>query len=92
MGKEKLDASEVPSHMGELWRDKPSIGIAEVTPEGWITAPSNHQPGEKNQNRCVAFSWYLTGILVGRPDFRSTWNPWYIREIAPGVYAYCGMK
>ena len=92
VGKEELDASEVPSQIGELWRAKPSIGIAEVTPEGWITAPSRNQPGMVKKNRCVAFSWYLTGILIGRPDFHSTWNPWYIREIAPGIYAYCGMK
>lgn len=91
-GKDELDASEIPLHIADLWHDKPSIGIAEVTSDGWIAAPSHDQQGKKKRNICVAFSWYLTGILVGRPDFRSTWNPWYIREIAPGVYAYCGMK
>ncbi len=92
VARNELDSSEVPSHIAELWRDKPSIGIAEATPDGRITAPSHDGPGQKKQTRCVAFSWYLTGILVGRPDFRSTWNPWYIRQIAPGIYAYCGMK
>jgi hypothetical protein len=92
VGKEELDASEVPAHINELWCDKPSIGIAEVTPEGHISSPTHDQPGEKKQNRCVAFSWYFAGILVGPPDFRCTWNPWYIREISPGVYAYCCMK
>ncbi len=95
VGKEKLNASEVPPHIAALWREKPSIGLAAVTPDGWITAPSDARvlssPAQE-QNRCVAFSWYLTGVLVGRPGFHSTWNPWYIREIRPGVYVYCGMK
>lgn len=95
VGKEKLNASEVPPHIATLWRDKPSIGLAAVTPDGWITPPSDPRAAGKSaqkESRCVAFSWYLTGVLVGRPGFHSTWNPWYIREITPGVYVYCGMK
>ena len=95
VGTEKLNASDVPLHIATLWREKPSIGLAAVTPEGWITAPSDARAlssSPQEQNRCVAFSWHLTGVLVGRPSFHSTWNPWYIREIAPGVYVYCGMK
>jgi hypothetical protein len=94
-GRVELNASEVPPHIAGLWFDKPSIGLAAVTPDGGITAPSEAEASgtpEQQQNRCVAFSWYLTGVLVGRPGFRSTWNPWYIREITPGVYVYCGMK
>jgi hypothetical protein len=95
VGKAKLNPSEVPQHIATLWRDKPSIGIAVVSPEGWITAPSGSQTpsnSAEKESRCVAFSWYLTGVLVGRPGFRSAWNPWYIREIAPGIYVYCGIK
>jgi hypothetical protein len=92
VGKEKLDATDVPSRIAELWRVRPSIGIAEVTPDGEIFTPSHDDTGELRQYRCVAFSWYLTGILVGRSEFRTTWNPWYIQEIAPGIYVYCGMK
>jgi len=41
---------------------------------------------------CIAVSWYLHGLLLGRTDFRTTWNPWYQNELAPGVYSYHGMK
>jgi hypothetical protein len=57
VGREQLDTSEVPSRISELWRDKPSIGIAEVLPEGGISYPLPNQPDEKKQNQCVAFSW-----------------------------------
>jgi hypothetical protein len=95
VGRVKLDSSEVPAHIGTLWHTKPSIGIVTMTSEGWVADPSSDSvPGTTvgKPSHCVAFSWYLTGILVGRSDFRSTWNPWYLHEIAPGVYAYCGMK
>lgn len=92
IGKATLDSSEVPPTIETLWRDKPSIGIAEVTSEEWITIPSHESARQKKENRCIVFSWYLSGILVGSPDFRCNWNPWYLREIAPGIYAYCGMK
>jgi hypothetical protein len=99
-GREKLDDAEIPSHIGRLWRDKPAIGIVTMTSDGWITNSSQiisfngggATGALAKRTHCVAFSWYLTGILVGRPDFRSTWNPWYIHEIIPGVYAYSGMK
>jgi hypothetical protein len=44
------------------------------------------------QADCVAVSWYLHGLLIGAPDFRTVWNPWYCEEMAPGVYSYHGMK
>jgi len=94
-----LAESEIPNDIRNLWPDKPSIGIVGITKDGWITNPaqtnadanvsSNASAGETH---CLAFSWYLSGMLVGSPDFKTTWNPWYIREIIPGVYAYCGMK
>jgi len=92
LGKAELDTSEVPPSIGGLWLDRPSIGIAEFTPDGWIVPPSTNQAAGKISARCVVFSWYLNGFLVGRPDFHSDWNPWYIHEIAPGIYAYHGMK
>lgn len=93
-GKPRLHDSEIPEHIRRLWWDKPSIGIVTMTPDGWITGSSstNSLVSPSKPLNCVAFSWYLTGILVGRPDFRSTWNPWYIHEIIPGVYAFSGMK
>lgn len=41
---------------------------------------------------CVAISWYLHGLLVGPPEFKSEWDPWYCKQLAPGVYSYHGMK
>jgi hypothetical protein len=41
---------------------------------------------------CIAISWYLHGLLVGPPDFKTEWNPWYGKELAPGVNSYHGMK
>lgn len=41
---------------------------------------------------CIAVSWYLHGLLIGKPGFKNDWNPWYCRELAPGVYSYHGMK
>lgn len=99
VGKEKLKDSEIPSRIAALWQNKPSIGIVTMTSDGSIGDSFHTRPtgdgsssATENYTHCVAFSWYLTGILVGRPNFRSTWNPWYIHEIMPGVYAYSGMK
>lgn len=44
------------------------------------------------QADCIAVSWYLHGLLIGGPDFKSTWNPWYCEQMAPGVYSYHVMK
>ena len=41
---------------------------------------------------CIAISWYLHGVLIGSPNFTNQWNPWYCKEIAPGIYSYHGMK
>ena len=41
---------------------------------------------------CIAISWYLHGLLIGPPEFKTDWNPWYCKELAPGVYSYHGMK
>jgi hypothetical protein len=99
VGQERLADAEVPQHIRNLWWDEPSIGIATMTQGGWNINPTLTNitglisEGVSTQRvHCVAFSWYLTGILVGPPDFKSTWNPWYIRQIIPGVYAYSGMK
>jgi hypothetical protein len=40
-----------------------------------------------NQN-CIVISWHLHGVLIGSRNFTSKWNPWYCKEIAPGVYSY----
>lgn len=43
-------------------------------------------------DECIAISWYLHGLLIGPHDFKNDWNPWYCKELAPGVYSYHGMK
>jgi hypothetical protein len=104
VGQEKIEAAEIPEFIRKLWWSKPSIGIVTMTEDG-ITRPTHPVLTQTNAvnwpvfgrpqaklTRCVAFSWYLTGILVGRPDFHTTWNPWYIHEIIPGVYAFSGEK
>ena len=99
IGKERLAEAEVPARIRNLWWKKPSTGIATMTDEGRLLDPARTNTTSltatgtpSTRGHCVAFSWCLTGVLVGPPDFRPTWNPWYIRRIIPGVYAYCGMK
>ena len=103
VGKAKLKDSEIPSQIKDLWWKRPSIGVATITDNGWFTEsmPTNiaimpqltgGQPTPLHLSHCVAFSWYETGFLVGRQDFKSKWNPWYLHEITPGVYVFCGMK
>jgi hypothetical protein len=102
-GLDKIEQSEIPARMQELWRDKPSIGIATITDNGWLIQSTGTNAESLRAltggvamplklTHCVAFSWYLTGVLVGRPDFQSKWNPWYLHEIRPGIYVFCGMK
>jgi hypothetical protein len=40
---------------------------------------------------CIAISWHSHGVLIGSPNFTNEWNPWYCKEIAPGVYSYYEM-
>jgi hypothetical protein len=102
-GRDKLVKDAIPLRIQNLWRHKPSIGIATITDNGWViqSTQTNAESLAKltggismplKLSHCVAFSWYDTGILVGRPDFQSKWNPWDIHEIMPGVYAFSGMR
>jgi hypothetical protein len=96
-GKESLSDKEIPDHIRNLWRERPTIGVATMTADGWMIDPNQTNSVSPNGEattrvHCVAFSWYLTGLLVGPPDFKPTWNPWYTREIIPGVYAFSGKK
>lgn len=102
-GRDKLVKDEIPLQIQNLWRRKPSIGIATITENGWVIQSTQTNAESLAQltggvsvplklSHCVVFSWYETGILVGRPDFQSKWNPWYLHEIMPGIYAFSGMK
>jgi len=37
----------------------------------------------------VVISWYLHGVAIGSPRFRSAGAAWYERRVRPGVYVYC---
>jgi hypothetical protein len=37
VGKAKLEDTEIPSQIRDLWWDRPSIGIATITDNGWFT-------------------------------------------------------
>jgi len=102
-GKDVILSNEIPAQIQNLWKNKPSIGIATSTDNGWQISSTQTNAESLARlmggaqtplklNRCVAFSWYGTGILVGRPDFKSKWNPWYLHEIMPGIYAFSGEK
>jgi len=102
-GKDVIISNEIPGQIQNLWRNKPSIGIAIITDNGWLisSAQTNVEslaqltggvPTPLKLSQCVAFSWYDTGILVGRLDFKSKWNPWYLHEIMPGIYAFSGSR
>jgi hypothetical protein len=102
-GGDKIEPSEIPDWVQNLWKDKPSIGIATITENGWDTSSAGTNV-ESLRNltggvirplkltHCVAFSWYQTGVLVGPKDFKSAWNPGSLHEISPGIYLYAGGK
>jgi hypothetical protein len=102
-GRDKIVKDEIPLRIRNLWRHEPSIGIATITDNGWVIQSTQTNAESLAQltggiqtplklSHCVAFSWYDTGILVGRTNFQSKWNPWYLHEIMPGIYAFSGMK
>jgi hypothetical protein len=41
-----------------------------------------------NGATCVVISWYLHGLLVGPSDYETNWSPFYLKQLAPGVYSY----
>lgn len=95
VGREKICESSIPQNIRELWAQKPSIGIATMTRDGWLIDPKREHNSSINYGdttSCVAISWYLHGFLIGKPDFEPSWNPWYMHRMGPGLYAFCGMK
>ncbi|MGO8837596.1 MAG: hypothetical protein ACLQAH_16485 [Limisphaerales bacterium] len=100
VGREKLYDDEIPAFIENLWPKEPSIGIATMASSGPASNPIGTNSmdftalsaASLHRTHCVAFSWYLTGILIGRADFRPTWKPWYIHEVMPGIYVFHGYK
>ncbi|MBN2266713.1 MAG: hypothetical protein JW725_00030 [Candidatus Babeliaceae bacterium] len=75
LAEKELDPQILPGYLQHIRVTPPSVGI--VTPDHSTVG-----------DYCIAISWYLFGILVGEPDFQSQWDPWYIREIKPGIVVY----
>ena len=65
------------------------IDFAPEEPEVSVCKPGGRIGASQN---CIAISWHLHGVLVGPPSFTNEWNPWYCKEIAPGVYVYYAME
>ena len=70
-GKALLAEREIPQHIQTLWREKPSIGILTMTSTGDLITPAETDKtlvdspgGPSTWVHCVAFSWYINGILV----------------------------
>jgi hypothetical protein len=76
-GSVKLAPAEVPTYLTHTWPETPEVSVR-LSPAG--------------QPECVVVGWYLYGIFVGPPSYRATENPWYLRQVQPGVYVYHGYK
>jgi hypothetical protein len=70
----RLDPKEVPSWLrGAWWGDPPEVSIV---------------LNESNQPECIRVGWYLCGLWVGPTNFVNPWEPWYVVQVKPGIYAY----
>jgi len=47
---------------------------------------------ESGEPECITVEWYLFGLLAGPTNFTATFQPWYIVEAKPGIYAYHDYK
>jgi len=43
---------------------------------------------EIDKRPIVKISWYVHGILIGDQDYKTSWEPWYIKKLKPGIYTY----
>jgi hypothetical protein len=70
-----LPPQEIPSWLSGAWSGrKPEVSVL-----------LNY---ESQQPECVIVGWYLYGLQVGPPDFATSFHPWYIVRVKPGIYAY----
>ncbi|HWI56932.1 MAG TPA: hypothetical protein VNZ22_06880, partial [Bacillota bacterium] len=40
------------------------------------------------RGECIELSWEKFGLLVGRSNFTTAFQPWYITNAAPGIYVF----
>lgn len=77
-GAPEISADEIPPEIQTLWEDRPtSYAIEDFDNDG---------------QTCVLVSWYLCGILVGKPDYKTTFRAFDVREVRPGVYFFIREK
>jgi hypothetical protein len=70
----KVSPEEIPSWLSGAWRgDKPRVAIV-------LT--------ESNEPESIIVGWYLCGLLIGPTNYVTSWQPWYIVQVKPGIYAY----
>jgi hypothetical protein len=98
-GRERIADSEIPTYLKRGVFSKfgqyPTIAICHPdefvssihTQSTWGVSSESTTKSDR-PFPCVSISWYLHGVLVGRPDFRTRWSPWYIKQIQPGIYVY----
>jgi len=70
----RLAPQEVPSWLSGAWSGrKPEVSVL---------------LSESKEPECVVIGWYLCGLRVGAPDYITTFHPFYIVQVKPGIYAY----
>lgn len=70
----KLPADEIPVFVSNMWSTPP------VSVEIWSW--------NTHEESCIRLRWYLHGILIGKPDYRTDWEPFYIQQWVPGMYFF----
>jgi hypothetical protein len=77
VGMVKLAPQEIPASITNAWREPPEVSV---------------RLSEAGQPECVAISWYLSGLVVGPPEYVLSFKPWCSKQAKPGIYAYHGYK
>jgi hypothetical protein len=73
-GAARLDPKEIPGWLnGAWWGDPPQVSVLY---------------GDTNKPGCISVAWYLCGLLVGPTNFTTDYQPFYITQVKPGIYAY----
>ena len=77
-GTVRLASSEVPSWLSSAWSgESPEVSV---------------RLSETGEAECITIGWYLYGLLVGRTNYSTTVEAWYIVKAKPGIYAYHDYK
>jgi hypothetical protein len=67
----------------------PQHEIPAAVRELWIQPPTNIDILiYKEDQPCIQILWSLHGILVGDPEYRPSFQPWYLEQWQPGIYFF----